>query len=852
MRQNNFKWVILIFLFIACVLIIAAGVWLYLSGGAASLGTSGLPPTIRIASPADGALVSSGQALRLGTEVLAEGGLSRVDLFVDGQLEQQYTPQTGGLTFDTPLFIWFGIEPGWHKLSVIAYDASSRPSPEAMIRVGVVVDLVGDQSLVEIPSDVPPSEEGSADGQDSVPSADDPGAPQDSSQQDQQGGADLPDLPPPPQDAPPVIQDFRMTSSVDAAGAVSLAAFVNSTDDLGLVRLVLNWRSAAGGFGETSVLCGGGQACELQHSMNPSAGEWIFSAQAYDSSGHASDPVLRRIQVIEHEGFPPAVAEENADEGMFSDWLEDQWDIADFDFDPFLPGFDLSDLWRIFPGEAPRVEADGRCLNYVLEATQEGIRHTLTVACDLQTAQAGEILEPLVAKKLPNTHIPSIDLRIIEWRDAARTQIPSGQTFTWLDHDVTCGTQYEYRAHVERISETGNGYAYHGTAAQAEAGITTPACAPGSLGDVSLRSEPEAGGVRVLWQLNGGAIWPADLPAEGAAFELIRFDLDTQQSSVLYRESIPLQVLQAGGLYSVLDEGLQCGNRYQYMLTAIAANADFGLVSPGWLLRAYSAIPQLPCAEGSLAAVELQARPVWINDTFMAARLSMQIPPGLDLPQADRVELRILRILQGDDSCEASPCDLFWQVSEKIPVTDQIRSQGLDYSEIDHNANRPVGTYIYRLALFVDNVEIQSGVNVDVTMPKSTPPPPDIRRVTATNTCPAGVLRCVVVEWAPYASPQPDNPYYAEAAHIYVERLVGALDQRLFPVGMGDTRFVDVNPYAVEHHMADGSTRLLCSYSVIYRMVAYDADGHSYGASPIQIDTPACNDAWNVVEEAGR
>jgi hypothetical protein len=228
----------------------------------------------------------------------------------------------------------------------------------------------------------------------------------------------------------------------------------------------------------------------------------------------------------------------------------------------------------------------------------------------------------------------------------------------------------------------------------------------------------------------------------------------------------------------------------------------------------------------------------------------MQIPPGFNFPQGDRVELRILSQQQGENDCDGPPCNPFWEVAEYIPITDQIRAQGLDYAGDDRDADTGGATYVYRLGLFVDNVEVQGGRNFSVTMPKAPPPPPDILRVTATNNCPGGVPRCVIVEWAPYEGPDANHWLYAQAARIYVERVVGGLDTQRFLVDLSDTRYVDTSPYTTEHRLADGSIRLHCSYDVIYRMRAYDADGHSFGASPISIRTPDCDAPWNVVEEA--
>jgi hypothetical protein len=107
----------------------------------------------------------------------------------------------------------------------------------------------------------------------------------------------------------------------------------------------------------------------------------------------------------------------------------------------------------------------------------------------------------------------------------------------------------------------------------------------------------------------------------------------------------------------------------------------------------------------------------------------------------------------------------------------------------------------------------------------------------------------VIVEWQPYQQPRPGG-YYSQAARIAVERVVGAIDSRLFYVELDDTRFVDNGPYMRLVNMADGSQRRICRHDVLYRMVAFDAEGHTFGASPLSVVTPACDEPWNVVEQA--
>ncbi len=169
-----------------------------------------------------------------------------------------------------------------------------------------------------------------------------------------------------------------------------------------------------------------------------------------------------------------------------------------------------------------------------------------------------------------------------------------------------------------------------------------------------------------------------------------------------------------------------------------------------------------------------------------------------------------------------------------------------DYEDTDVSPGNH--TYVYRLSLQADRQEIQSGPSFSAMTPLAPPPPPDILRLTATNNCPGGAPRCVIIEWQAYTQPRQNGPY-AQASRIAVERVVGAIDRQLFPVGLGDTRFVDVNPLMHEIQMANGQVRRVCRWTTNYRMVAFDAEGHTYGASPLLIVMPECEAPLNIVVE---
>ena len=49
--------------------------------------------------------------------------------------------------------------------------------------------------------------------------------------------------------------------------------------------------------------------------------------------------------------------------------------------------------------------------------------------------------------------------------------------------------------------------------------------------------------------------------------------------------------------------------------------------------------------------------------------------------------------------------------------------------------------------------------------------------------------------------------------------------------------------------MANGQVRRVCRWTTNYRMVAFDAEGHTYGASPLLIDMPECDAPLSIIVE---
>lgn len=880
---------ILFFLILAIGLVIMLLMLWALSSfktGGSILSMLGEPPAIDIVQPAENTVIYSGQGLSVGATVYSETGLARVDFLVDGEVEQHFTPAIPGDQNAIAAFVWFGDQTGWHQLSVIAYDLQGRASAPAEVRVGVQasvglpeIELVAAEDegapvgeAIPPGEDVPAGEEQPPQGDVQAPpeggdapleEGDQPQGDAPAAQQPVQPEGDQapPELPPQPQDAPPEINRFNVFVDVvvpDGGGeaVVTAVAVGSGRDDLGLQRLTLSWQSDAGNDGDFSVHCGAALACEIEMDADLGLGEWVFSLQAFDTSGQASQPAIEVIQILGEPGQPPAAAEHEIDEDWLREHLaavQDQFDLGDVEL-PFGQGFDVDEfLEEMFPGrqdeneEADAAQAEDHCVSMSVEPRPDGNLVTMIIECDLQIEDDGHFLLLSIDKRLVDTGDDGITFR--EWYDNARTTLSAGDTFSWLDWDVTCGTPYQYNGRISAAMETDNDVSIGAILGFVEGdAVTTPDCAPGSISDVDLRTREHADGVLIAWNIAGEGDWPEDLPEDGVTFILTRFDPVSEETVELYNENIPLDLLLAGGEFEVLDDDVQCGAEYIYALAAIAADANLGLVTPGWLLRAQAPAQMLPCPADNLGAVELNLTPYWFNESIIRIRIQTFLPAGFAWPQGDAVELAILRIRQGVDRCEGPPCLGIWQVKKRIPITDEIRRNGLAYEDDDTLVVRWRETYVYRLALIVNGEEEQSSPNYSATLPPAPPPPPEISRMILSNNCPGGAPRCVIIEWQAYEQPRP-NGYYAQAENIAVERIVGALDRQLFAVNIGDTTFVDLNPFVTELELMNGEVRRICHYDTTYRMVAFDAGGHTYSASPLSTVFPGCDDPWNAVIE---
>jgi len=887
-RKNAGPLIFLVIIIIGLIfVVIEIGLLYSLQRGSSPLALLGQPPTIRIMHPQGDRIINSGEGLMLAAVGISDSGLQRVDFLVDGSGEQQLIVDPFGAKTSDSFFPWFGSTTGVHQLSVVAYDVQGRASAPASVQIGVqAVDYIGElaDQAAEAGAhvdDQQPQEE-APQGPDAEPQ--DGAAPQEPVQPAEQPAdqaqpqapageqAGEPDadlaLPPQPQDQPPEITRFDVF--VDVFGgengvpiAVSAAAVGSSQDDLGLDRLTITWRNDARQSGDFTAICAAAQNCEIEMEAGLDMGRWVFSLQAFDTSGQASEPEIKIVEVIGGNGQPPGAVEHDFDEDWLRDHLRNQAERFEFEDD-------IVDFWRrqgmgmddfleeMFPGArdadpAPEdIQEVGFCLNISVQPAHDGNLVTLEISCEIQVEGEGRFVIPYVTKRIVNTGDDGISLFIPEWRDENRVALQAGERFTWLDRDTTCGTTYRYGGRVDSARMSDLGLATGDNFAIAGAEATTPACAPESIADINLRADAIPEGTLIHWDVSSDGNWPDDLPAEGVTFWATRFDELTGQVSELDSFTFPPDALMRGGHFTVFDDEVECGISYWYSVAALPADRDLSLVAPGWLLRSTIPGPDISCDFSPLHSLELDVTPFWVQNAFQHIRLQVDLPAGFDWPVDDNVELKIVRIRPGAERCEGPPCLGIWQVKESVRITDDIRSNGLFVEDIDSSIQIGSHTYVYRMALLVNGEEVQSSPRVQVRTAPMPPPPPDILRLTASNDCPGAVQRCVLVEWDLYEQPRP-SPNIYQAARIAVERIVQGFDQREFPVNLADTQFMDLDLYVMELELANGQVRRICHYDVTYRMIAYSEEGYKYGASPLTLDMPAeCDDPLNIVVERRR
>ncbi len=865
-------------------------------------------PSVTIIHPADQTLLTSGQLVTLAAYVESPSQLGSVDFFVDGELVQQYEVEPG-IQETLVYFPWISSAAGLHQLSVLAHTSGGVPGEEAVLVVGVQPAEHGMEGVV-FPDD-PASAAGGAgdsggvpaDAEDEAgPAAGDPGSEQgeDAAGDGEENGQDDPvGAAPPDAGAEELLDEVAPQDPAMADDQVPVIVFLQSSiemragengedqlevtvvgvaqDDVGLDRMDMAWmladengERAGQAVGNTSVLCAGQRECTIEvMNVDPAEGLWIYQLTAWDTFGQGVT-VFERFEVLGGAAEPSAAAEHD-DDGWLADWLREQLEagpgVVDVEamnpWGELVTSDDLLDiLGRAFGGdedaEADEVVAEGRCVELRAEASPEGNRLTAVITCDLEVEDS-QILFPYVEKYVNYVADGGISLFVDDWYDPDRQMLASGTTFSWIDRDSTCGTSYLYGIRVDTATVSDPAIrAFRSVGLLVNVGrvtaeIDSEPCGQGSIADINLRADQVPEGVLVRWEVPPERSWPDNLPDEGVIFTLEHFDALTRAARLVYREIIPLEGLLNGRSFEIVNPQ-QCGQEAWYTVSAVPADANGSPGTQERLLNQHIRGPDIPCPDQGINSIDLSAESFWSAPNRYGVQLRATIPADFPWPDGDQVRIYLVRKRVGEQGCESLPClEGEWHVRKSLLVTGDLRSRELDLSMYDQNVHFH-RDYVYALALGVgaDDSTLSFGPGVQFSTDPSPPRPPRITRLlVSSDSCQAGVNRCVTVEWERYEQP-PAGGYYEQAASMVVERIVGALETRSYAVPLDDTSFTDNNPFELEFEAADGSNRRICNYTVTYRLVAYDSSGHWHGASPLTVDLPACDVAIEQIIERRR
>ena len=893
MKKNRW-FALIVVLFLALTVVVTVGVTL-----AAMYAFNGKPPAevlssmlgegpqLTLSSPLTGTQVTSGDLVMVRGVASSPKGIGRVLLEVDGKEVDTFLPRNGVKTQESVWFGWFASQVGAHTLRVTAFDAKGKAGTPAV--VGVVVaglpavnagdaamevaagsDGQGDaaaqpgvdanagvpagndaannggaadpaaQPGVDAPAGDAPAADAPGDGGDAAvdngnPPADDGNAPADNGNVPaEEGNADL----------PPNILHLILLPSPNEDGSMSFLARVVASDDIELARVELWYSRDAGQQQVVTADCQGLLECELNTSIDLGVGEWLVSARAVDSIGQASWPLSELVQVLAPQEDGPAVAVDDAGDAGGSDWLDGI--LGDVAVDLNVPVIDWRDFiagWEPFGNDADAAPleamANNDCLKVEAQATEAGAHFVATITCAL-TAEANSIIRPDMKRVTLNSGLPGIGAGNFPWREANKTSLAAGETLEWDDVWVSCGAEYGYTVRIDQIELLEVGSASKQLTSPVMLQINTLACPAGGAGDVTLTVSPNAAGNNITWVVPPELSWPQNLAAEGAFFTLVRFDAVTNQKVILQKQSLSMAQLAVGGSFEAQDATTQCGIEYFYTLLGADTNSE-DVPEARVFLRKQQRADAVPC-QGNLDQVSAAVEPYFDEFGRLKLRSTITVPPGTTFPEGEGVVLWLL-VNYGEPSFEPMGD---WMLQQSLPISADVRANGAAVTSEDRDAQ--FGTQLrWRLVLARDRVDAKNWPVQEVAMPLSPPMPPELIRLRATNNCPNGAPRCVVVEWQPYVQ----SARGEAAPQIHVIRKIGAIEHSEFTLNVAETSFVDTSPFMREYDLVNGEHVVQCDYDVDYAVDAFDANGHSIpGWDALTIRTPDCDVPWNVTVEA--
>lgn len=857
------RWIIFVVLGLILLLAIAGGAYL-LSGGQLALPSLASGPTVLIVQPQGTVSLYSGQGVYLSTLGISENGFSHIDLSLNGEVIQSHQPNDATQNPYASQFVWFSSRVGPQTLSVVAYDANGAASEEVALIVNVYPHQVGqvdgepeNQDLGSAPVEEISVEEAlqQLDAGEANPDAgaqpDAQGAepaPQGDDQQPDQG--QLPPLGNPDIDlgAPPVFNDDppRLTAfeyDLNIVGNDVLASVASAAeDDLGVERVEYRLISNNGDIRIFSQLCGGHLSCETGGEVVLPPGEWALSAQAFDTSGQASEIEVLLAEVLGAAEQPPAAAEHDFE---FNDPLADL--DLDFPLGDLGQGFDLQDfLADRFGGNPDPIENQGNCATISLVVNSNSIELQGQVTCDLQT-DAQHFLYVNAGQQILHQGDGGRSLSFPDWLDIERRHIAAGETFSAEINGLQCGVEYEYSFRVDIGSIVQGGQwdghiGIGGTDAFVSQVIETAPCAANAISDIALEVHPSGNAaVEATWRVAPNGAWPVSIAEEGVVFYLMRFQDQTGELEVVDRFDLTREQLLAGRDFSLVDDRLECGTGYWYSVVVHLANQQqprfaTPIIQPSVFSEG------IPCPGAELAGVSMNVSRHWTpgdDEYFLVEAL---FPANYAWPQGDNVQLK-LQTLHVNENC-SPPCDDGWGVDGILQVTDQVRGHEYAFEErVDPRCGSE--SYQLRFVVSVDGNNVDFGPITSIISAPCPPSPPQILSIqAASENCPNNVPHCILVTWELYEEPAREG-YQTPAAYLVLERDSSAGENVLFRLVVGANTYLDANPTVM-------LPRDICSVPTMYRILAYDEFGRTAGASPLHIDGLTCDEPWDLLVESRR
>lgn len=827
--------------------------YFYFNGQLALPAIGASRPVASIVAPAAPVSLHSGQGVQLTALGESGAGISRIDLLLNGDVVQTHLANTNQPYFQSD-FVWFSSLVGRHTLGVVAFDSNGLASEEAILSINVfprqAAQVDGETANQDLT--IPPAEaisldesveDGGVAGGDVAQDGDQPADEgQGAGQPPVDPAADLGD-PVAPGDQPPTLRVFEVNLNVDGDQVVaSLGAAAE--DDLGLDRVEFHLASNNGEVNGFTQFCGDHVSCETGGDVPLSAGEWLLSAQAFDSSGQASEVRVQVVEVIGQPGEPPAAAEHDLE---FNDPLVDVQ--IDFPLGDLGQGFDLQDFLADRFGNRGQepVENAGSCATISLIANATSIDLTGTVTCNLE-ADADHFLFVQGSQEILHQGDGGRSLSSPDWFDRERRQIAADESFEMHIANLQCGAEYEIGFRVDMASIVQGGpldghVGIGGTEAFVSQVIETLPCANNSIADIDLQvARLGDAAVEATWHVDPDGAWPERITDDGVTFYLMRFQQDTNELEVVDRFDLTKQELLAGRDFSLVDDRLSCGLPYWYSVVVhLAHQENPRAVTP--IIQPSVFSEGIPCPGGNLASIDLNISSHWTpgDDEYFLAEA--QFPANFAWPQGDQVLLK-LQSLRVGSQCQA-PCEDGWHQEAGLRITDQVRGQDYAFEErVDPYCGSE--QYQLRFVLSVDGQNVAFGPITSVISKPCPPSPPQLISLQGMSAgCPNGVSQCVLVLWERFEEPAREG-YASPAAYLILERDNSAGENTRIRLGLNQTQYLDQNP--TQQIRAN-----LCSTPTMYRIFAYDANNRTSGASPLSIlDFLTCDEPWGFMIERRR